>query len=526
MWTSRILWITRCVVVAGLWSLAWESLVWAETQLDFIARRNFRVEGAVVAVGDFNGDRHQDSVTARSGTVSILPANRDGSLQAPRDVRVGGAPSAATIGDFNGDGLQDLATANSDSGTVSIVLGRVDSSFRPARNFRVGGLPNSIAVGDFNGDGRQDLVTANGDSGVVSVLLGLGNGGFRTARDLAVGTSPYQVTVGDFNGDGRHDLAVANSGPNTISVLLGKGNGTFQLARDTDSGEVRPSSITVGDFNGDGRQDLAVSGDWSDESQGIYFSGITSILLATGNGTFQVTTATNFGGLGVKTGDFNGDAQLDLAVAWAVDADPYTFESGLTILLGQGDGTFRSKWGSGLGWGSPFTFGDFDADGRQDLALDTGLGTVSILVGDGDGSFQDAVNLGIGAYVVRVGDLNGDGRQDLAMTNFSGLCNEGGCNGEESVSVLLGRGDGTFETAQHYSRGCPFGIGTCPADFDIGDFNGDGRQDLVLLSGNSVSIQLSKPDGSLLSPKGFKWEGYQSPLPWEILMATAARIWP
>jgi hypothetical protein len=123
------------------------------------------------------------------------------------------------------------------------------------------------------------------------------------------------VAVGDFNGDGKPDLAVANfnwPNPGTVSVLLGKGDGTFLPAQSFPAGKY-PNSVAVGDFNGDGKPDLAVAnhGDIYGNGQGV------SVLLGQGDGTFQPAQSFPAGSYpqSVAVGDFNGDGFPDLAVA-------------------------------------------------------------------------------------------------------------------------------------------------------------------------------------------------------------------
>src|SRR5262249_5296190 len=148
--------------------------------------------------------------------------------------------------------------------------------------------PVAITVGDFNGDGHQDLATANFNGNSVSILLGEGDGTFQVAHDFAVGAEPQSVAVGDFNGDGHQDLATGNVNANTVSILLGQGDGTFQAAQDFAVGQ-STRAVAVGDFNGDGHQDLAVSkGSGGSETS----TSAVSILLGQGDGTFQ--TAQDF----------------------------------------------------------------------------------------------------------------------------------------------------------------------------------------------------------------------------------------
>jgi len=286
-----------------------------------------------------------------------------------------------------------------------------------------GSGPDSVAVGDFNGDGKLDLAVANSGSNDVSVLLGNGDGTFQTALySPLVGVNPVSVAVGDFNGDGKLDLVVVNSFSNNVSVLLGNGDGTFQTALDFDTG-AGPVSVAVGDFNADGRLDLVVAN---------FAAGNVGVLLGNGDGTFQ--PAVNYGAgplpVSVAVGDFNGDGKLDLAVAnqSAGNAGP----SMVGVLLGNGDGTFQPavEYGAGSDTdSSSVALGDFNGDGNLDLAVANSGSTnrVSILLGNGDGTFQSAVDYAGGSSLLAVGDFNGDGRLDTAVVDRA----------SSTVSVLL-----------------------------------------------------------------------------------------
>ena len=346
------------------------------------------------------------------------------------DYAVGANPSSVAVGDFNGDGRPDLAVANYGSNTVSVLLGNSDGTFQPALTFATAGFnPEYVAVGDVNRDGRLDLAVAHSGStlGTVAVLLGNGDGTFQAPRNFSTGQGSLSVAVGDVNGDGQPDLAVANYYSNDVSVLLGNGDGTFQAAQSFTTAGPNPVTVAMGDVNGDGRPDLAVTNSANTSSGAV--SGNVSVLLGNGNGTFQPARTIDVGITPdfVVVSDFNGDGRPDLAVA-----------------------NFRSN-------------------------------TVSVLLGNGDGTFQTPRNFdaGTGPLSFAVGDVNGDGLQDLAVANY-----DFNIHGPNTVTVLLGNPDGTFQAPQ------AFGAGTNPASVAVGDFNGDRRPDLAVANFNSNNVSV------------------------------------
>jgi hypothetical protein len=343
-------------------------------------------------------------------------------LGTPSEFATGSDPLSVAADDFNGDGKLDLVVANSGSNNVSVLLGNGDGTFQAAVNYDAGSNPQFVAVGDFNADGKLDLAVVNGSSGIgsVSILLGKGDGTFQAAVSYGVGLQPISVAVADFNGDGKLDLAVVNMSTSngSVSVLLGKGDGTFQAASSFDVGTF-PFSVAVGDFNGDDKLDLAVVN---------FGSGTVSVLLGNGDGTFQA--AVDYGGgnapVSVAVADFNGDGKLDLAVANLASGN--VGPGNVSVLLGKGDGTFQPavsyEAGSNTGAAS-VAAGDFSGDGRLDLVVATSgtnsANNVSILVGNGDGTFQPGVNYGTGSNpFAAVGDFNRDGRLDIAVVDLGG----------------------------------------------------------------------------------------------------------
>ncbi len=183
--------------------------------------------------------------------------------------------------------------------------------------------------------------------------------------------------------------------------------------------------------------------------------------------------------ISIVSGDFNGDGKPDLVMANNVS-------NNVTVLLGNGSGGFSAAPGSPFAVGTNPTFvavGDFNGDGIQDLAVPNFAdNTLTVLLGNGLGGFTAAIGspfaAGNGAYAVAVGDFNADGIQDLAIADGGGT----------TVTVLLGNGSGGFAA----STGSPFTVGENPVAIAVGDFNGDGVQDLAVgnYNDNTVSVLL------------------------------------
>ena len=327
----------------------------------------------------------------------------------------GDCPSSVAVGDFNGDGILDLAVANDCSNTISMLLGDGTGNFVLASSTPVGSVPASIGVGDFNGDGKLDLVVADSD-GTVFILLGDGTGNFTAASSTSVGSYLLSLAVGDFNGDGNLDLVVVNGCHNSLFVLLGDGAGNLTLASSVTAN--CPMSLAVGDFNGDGKLDLAVTnaGD-----------NTVSILLGDGTGRFTLQSSIGVGSWpsSVAAADFNQDGKLDLAVT---NYGSQPAGNTVSILLGDGKGNFTLASSPAPGINpSPVVLGDFNADGKLDLAIadvtwDSMYQAITTLIGDGKGNFSLTSSSPVSfdnwfGNTIAVGDFNGDGKLDIAVAD-------------------------------------------------------------------------------------------------------------
>jgi hypothetical protein len=324
---------------------------------------------------------------------------------------------------------------------------------------------------------------------------------FAGIPNYPAGYNVQSIATGDLNSDGIPDVVVANNCHSSsncsnggVSVLISNVNGTYQAPVSYSSGGLNAFSIALGDFNGDGKLDIAVANYYADTSQ---TSSNVSVLLNNGDGTFQAPVSSAVAGIYVPVvvlGDFNGDGKLDLAVSTDCQTPQNCANGGVSVLLGNGDGTFSpaQSYSSGGVIAYSVAVSDFNGDGKADLAVvnecatsSCGNGGVGILLNNGDGTFQAPSTLvtgGQSSFAGIVGDFNGDGKVDIAVTNECDT--NGNCN-NSSVSVFLGNGDGTFsasvntQTATNSSR-----------FLEAGDVNGDGKLDLVTASSISGTLQL------------------------------------
>ena len=311
---------------------------------------------------------------------------------------------------------------------------------------------------------------------LVAPTTALAAGPFHLRHTYNVGVEPQEVVLADFNHDGKLDMATADFTSQDISILLGKGDGTFEAPRKF-STTLAPAALTVGDFNRDGHLDLAVS------EYGFQVQPILQIFFGKGDGTFEAGPVYQLAGLSydIAAADLSSNDILDLVVA-------DNTANVVSVYKGKGDGTFAVP----VNYASPLAERvlpvDLNGDGRPDLAVLDYCGTdvttcahgaVQVLLNEGNGKFGKphyfAVN--VGPDGIAAGDLKHNGKVDLVVSNNN-------FQAPSTLSILFGKGDGTFEPEVSYK------VGAGPAGVVIADLNGDGKLDIAVANIGDATMSL------------------------------------
>lgn len=321
-----------------------------------------------------------------------------------------------------------------------------------------GGYSNHfVLTADLNGDGRDDIIrTDNSGGSLVSVFYSTGQGTFSARQTLAISGNFFSGDVGDINGDGRIDFVMNNSGPHTVVVAINNGGGSFSISG-TWAVAGNPNDVKLGDLNGDGSLDFVTGGG-------------SSIGSRTGNGSGLFGNAYSVSVTGgsnqVELGDFDEDGNLDV-ISLNIGS------TSVSIGLGNGDGSFQTITTIGTTGTGPNSMkvDDFNGDGHMDIAVaETTANTIGFFFGNGDGTFASRTTISATGAPVGLGkgDFNGDGAIDL----FYGSSTSG------FMSVLLNNGSGSFTQATTYTT-------SNVVDSEVGDFSGDGVDDIVWISNSA-----------------------------------------
>lgn len=301
---------------------------------------------------------------------------------------------------------------------------------------------------------------------------------FGNPISLDVGSQPFTIAIGDIDLDNDSDIVVANTNSDTITVWLNQGKGLF-LQSITTSVPDQPNSVAIGNFNG-GQPDVVTAN----------HSGSVTVLFGDGTGNFP--TRTTLATLPVANGPrvaFVGKINLtDNFDDIAVSSDNTGGPGKVSVWLGDGLGLFspRKDFSVAQNGGQFLAAKDLEPDGDIDLlTANAAQASISVLLNDGTANFTTLAprSVGISTVCAAFGFFNGDNIPDLTVVDVSA----------NNAAILLGHGDGSFVDANPPTVGA--GIG--PTKATVEDFNGDGRQDLIVTNWteNSISILKGKPRG-------------------------------
>ncbi len=379
----------------------------------------------------FVGDRFPITLSLLSASLgaSTAAASVGGvsnSILPSTSYNVGTGPVALTAADFRNAGQLDIAVVNEIDNTLTILVNQGSGTFVASAGSPISlgvkrtsapAIAPAIASAVLTTSGFHDLLVTDPVANTVQVLLSNGDDTFKSGSPITVGQQPSAIVTGDFDGDGKQDFVVTNFTDNTFSLFLGNGDGTFKQATPfaLPSAVAGPIAMTAADFNSDGSLDLAIVNQTTDN---------VSILLGNGKGAFTQATGAQGGSpiavgktpIAIATGDLNNDSHPDLAVVNQSD-------NTVSVLLGNGDGTFAPATNSPLGTGqgpTAVTIADFNADGHLDIAVtDPQTDSVSIFLGLGQGLFAPAFELPVGTNprAILSAALSGASLPDVAVTD-------------------------------------------------------------------------------------------------------------
>jgi len=482
-----------------------------------------------LAVQDFNGDGHLDIVaglegTQQTGSLAFLQGNGDGTFGSA--VTSVGSPLVANFAivemaaaDLNGDKLPDVVAYDIGGGPgIWVYLNHGDGTFNqpeagPTPN-GPGRAPTNFALGDVNRDGCADLVVLD-TWDLADRFLGKCDGTFQdisTYEAFGIGEIGYGIGLADVNGDGRLDIvssgvfahlfpALGQQSGHLVSVLLGDGQGGFSPPT-VYRGEPGMYSLAVADLKGDGYPDIITANQDTDS---------VSVYANDGQGGFGQPQGGYVGYYvnGVSTGvinapilavpmaakDLNGDGKPDLSILEGTSpGDSCGDCDNLGVLLNKGNGIFGQVIHSDLPGTTSISVDDLALDNFRNTGLpdllavgnQDSMGTplLSFAPNDGNGAFGPAISSALtGAQgLLGVGDFNGDGKLDfVAVQGISGTAAN---SNSSELTVFLGNG------AEGFTPGfqTEFNVDSSryPARVYVGDFNGDGKLDVLVQEGSTL----------------------------------------
>ncbi len=462
---------------------------------------------------DVNGDGYLDivSITATGGlvggvvTTSLYTNNGDNTFSPPEIIDteevLGGGPTSGfqnavvLLEDLTNDGIADLLTSYASSRNPSFTKffeGRGNGVFQETRRTTDFILNGRILFDDINEDGHKDMLVPQSfiDSpGGVQVYLGNSDGTLTFLNEIETGGKLFSLEIGDLNQDNHTDLIVTHrpsvspfpGAPSfitpTVSIFLGNGDASFQEPSRIFGEE--PLYALGKDINLDGEVDLIVA-DKANPKEGLI--GQVKIYFGNGTGLYEDFTAYNVGSLPTRifVSDFSADGALDLVTA--------NSSGNLTVLEGNGDGTFKDVADSIFVKDSPVTMdiSDLNGDDISDILLiNEPQHNLRILIGKENNEYSTIVkNLGKSPVDFYLGDLDGDSLNDLSVVNQE----------SDTISILLGSDQDIFQSTPEINVAGTF---IFPVSGVLTDLNNDRYVDIAVqfINANLTSVLLNQGNG-------------------------------
>ena len=359
------------------------------------SKSSYPVPGERMERADFTADGFEDLLIYDNQKVQILPNAGNGTFDKDRIFTINSGIFDAALVDFNRDGNIDVAGCHQ-----GIIVYQGNGQGSLTQGLTIPGNCSWIVSGDFNGDGNPDLGVGTGTPrNQVIVYFGDGQGGISgqvvndnvnfMSNEVICGMG-LSAVASDFTGDKKWDVVIqANCDNETTNVagsalIVGKGDGTghFSFHKDQNYNFSGGSKLRIADGNQDSRSDIYFLGATSNPQQSALL-----LLASNGDGTFvtpnPILTGTPFtssGGLGIEAytmADLDGDGLVDgVAVMRALDAQGNASYF-LQDAKRQSDGKYLQFDISALANGAfAMLAGDFDKDGRADLAIARGTGNL------------------------------------------------------------------------------------------------------------------------------------------------------
>ena len=457
-------------------------------RIDSVWEMGFDSMPYFVTVADLNNDHRLDVIAVNNGTneLVVLLNDKNGSYTLHKYYTgLGSHPSSAAIGYFDVDKTLDIAVAYSGASSIGIFFGHGNGTLtnHTTYSMAIDAQPEFIVVGDFNDDVYVDIVVADSEYDQIVVFKGYGNGSFTVVTRHSTGykSDPSAMIAGHFDNDYKLDVTIVNSATNNLLLLTSYAfyPVTSYTEYSIGDGDYR-YNIDVADFNEDNYLDIVVC------NEGINDIGV---FINLGNGTFgdrQVYKMGDISGVPAAiAADVNNDHHMDVV---AVLDENY----GVNVLLGYGNGTLAHA-STIIAADDIFVYrialGDIDHDGNLDIVITDFYNEKIVLhFGLGDGTFTNPTVLfdepNIEPAFVDVNDVNNDSFSDIIIGNHG---DDGG------ILIFLGHGDGSFNTPLFTSTD-----GDIPNSFTLGDLNGDRKLDIVYTSTSPsyIGILVGRGDGT------------------------------